>query len=291
MNTAPVPSPANVEAAFEAVTPRYSELSGQVAVVTGAAKGIGQGIAIRLAAEGMHLVAADIDDAALESTARALRSCGASVLGVVGDLSRTDDIDALFGKAVEAFGTVDALVNNAADLNRRRLLDEHDELLDRQLATNVRGPYLCSQRAAAIMRESGGGNIVHISSVGAVRAHHVGFPYDVTKGAINAMTLAMAIDLGGYGIRVNAIGPGVTHTYRTEPYAEQDPDSYQTTAERIPLGRWGTVSDIGAMVAFLVSPEASYITGQIIHVDGGITAQLSPRGPNGLERGDRRSRQ
>ncbi|NNC92337.1 MAG: glucose 1-dehydrogenase [Acidimicrobiia bacterium] len=269
------------------MTPRYPELAGRVAVVTGAAKGIGQGIAGRLAVEGMRIVAADIDRGALQDTGDALRAIGATVLDVNGDLSRVADIDALFDSALDTFGTVDVLVNNAANLQRRRLLDEHEALLELQIATNITAPYLCSQRAAAIMRDGGGGNIVHISSVGAVRAHHRGFPYDVTKGAINAMTLAMAIDLGGYGIRVNAIGPGVTHTYRTDAGADKNPEAYRTTSERIPLGRFGTTSDVAAMVAFLVSPEADYITGQILHVDGGITAQLSPRGPDGLEHGDR----
>ena len=235
----------------------------------------------------MKVVAADLDRDALKRTADDLRSFGATVLDVHGDLSQPEDIASLFDAVLESFGTVDALVNNAADLHRRRLLDEHDELLDLQLATNVRGPYQCSQRAAAVMRDSGGGSIVNISSVGAARAHHRGFPYDVTKGAINAMTLAMAVDLGEYGIRVNAIGPGVTHTYRTDPYLAADPDSYQTTAARIPLARWGTVADVGSMVAFLVSTEASYLTGQIIHVDGGISAQLTPKGPGGLESSDR----
>jgi 3-oxoacyl-[acyl-carrier protein] reductase len=174
------------------------------------------------------------------------------------------------------------LVNNAADLHRSRLLDEHAALLELQLATNVRGPYVCSQKAAAIMREGGGGSIIHISSVGAVRAHHRGFPYDVTKGAINAMTLAMAVDLGEYGIRVNAVGPGVTRTYLTE--AMTTPAARRATEQGIPLRRSGTVADIGAMVAFLASSEASYVTGQVIYVDGGITAQLSPQGPGALEK-------
>ena len=134
------------------------------------------------------------------------------------------------------------------------------------------------------MREAGGGAIIHISSVGALRAHHRGFPYDVTKGAINAMTMAMAVDLGEYGIRVNAIGPGVTRTYLTE--ASTTPADRRATEAGIPLQRSGTVDDIGALVASLSSSEASYITGQVIYVDGGITAQLSPRGPGALEKGD-----
>lgn len=264
--------------------PRYPELAGQVAVVTGAAKGIGRGIAARMVAEQMSVVAADIDEEALSDTAEALSSGGAEVVAFSGDLSRTEAVDQLFKETEMRFGRIDLLVNNAADLQRRRLLDEHTDLLDLQLATNVRGPYLCSQRAAAIMRDHGGGSIVHISSVGAIRAHHRGLPYDVTKGAINAMTLAMAVDLGEYGIRVNAIGPGVTFK---QDAVHRDEAARRTTEGRIPLRRSGTVGDIAAMVAFLASSESSYVTGQVIYVDGGITAQLSPEGPWALEQDSR----
>ncbi len=254
---------------------RYPDLAGKVAVVTGAARGIGRGIAERLLGEGMNVVAADIDQSTLSETTDALAQSGGNVLAFAGDLARDESIDGLFDAAIETFGAVDVLVNNAADLRRRRLLDEHTEILDIQLATNIRSPYLCSQRAAASMRESGGGSIIHISSVGALRAHHRGFPYDVTKGAMNAMTLAMAVDLGEYGIRVNAIGPGVTRTEQTD--ANGDEESRRTTEGRIPLRRSGTVHDTASMVAFLASSDASYVTGQVIYVDGGITAQLSPQ--------------
>lgn len=258
---------------------RYPELAGKVAVITGAAKGIGRGIAARLVAEGMAIVAADVDGDALSGTSEAFRDAGAQILPFKGDLSEAAAIEQLFTETVERFGTVDVLVNNAADLRRRRLLDEHSEVLDDQLAINIRSPYLCSQRAASIMRDGSGGSIVHISSVGALRAHHRGFPYDVTKGAINAMTLAMAVDLGEYGIRVNAIGPGVT-VKRERPSNETE---QRITESRIPLRRSGTVHDIAAMAAFLASSESSYVTGQVIYVDGGITAQLSPPGPDALE--------
>lgn len=255
---------------------RYAELQSQVAVVTGAARGIGAGIAARLAAEGMHVVAADRDRVALDRTVDQLNDQGATVLGVVGDLSHGTDIDRLFEDAVSRFDTVDLLVNNAADLQRSSLLEEHRALLDLQLATNIGGPYLCAQRAAGIMERNGGGGIVNISSVGAIRAHHRGLPYDVTKGAVNAMTRAMAVDLGEAGIRVNAIGPGVTKTYRSKTENGSD----RAVAERIPLRRAGTIDDIASAVAFLASNQASYITGQVLYVDGGITAQLSPPGPN-----------
>jgi 3-oxoacyl-[acyl-carrier protein] reductase len=264
-----------IEAQFDQLSARYPELAGQVAVVTGGAKGIGQGIVLRLAREGMRVVVADIDEEALASTSAALHRLGVDEMPYCGDLSQPDAIQRLFEQTTQQYGRVDLLVNNAADLERRRLLDEHDALLERQLATNIRGPYLCSVHAAKVMRESSGGSIVHISSVGAFRAHWDGFPYDVTKGAINAMTWAMAIDLAEYNIRVNAIGPGATRTYRTPP---DDHPVIQRMASRIPLGRLGTAVELGSLVAFLASPEASYITGQVIYVDGGLTAQLTPKG-------------
>ncbi len=258
---------------------RHPDLRGGVAVVTGAAKGIGRGIATRLIAEGMTVVLVDIDGDALdqtivELTPTAARHSAAELTPLVADLGRPADIATLFETVVSDHGTVDLLVNNAADLARQEALDEHPELLDHQLAVNLRGPYLCSQHAARLMRDTGGGSIVNLSSAGAAQAHHRGLPYDVTKGAINAMTMAMAIDLGRFGIRVNAIGPGAIHTHRVDSV---EPERRQQVSARIPLLRYGTVDDIAAAVAFLASTDAAYITGQTLYVDGGITAQLTPR--------------
>ena len=180
---------------------RYPDLAGRTAVVTGAAKGIGKGIACRLAREGMNLVAADKDGESLDDTMRTLEELGAAVEAVRADLTQPDAVDAVFDVTLERFGAVDVLVNNAADLQRRPILDEHRALLDLQLATNVRSPYLCSQRAASAMTAGAGGSIVLVSSVGADRAHQHGLPYDMTKGAINALARAMAVELGPLGIR------------------------------------------------------------------------------------------
>ncbi|MDW3179570.1 MAG: glucose 1-dehydrogenase [Acidimicrobiia bacterium] len=251
-------------------TARHPELSGRVAVVTGAAAGIGEGVARRLAAEAMSVVLADIDAEKLDHTTSSVVSAGATAMAVHADLSDVDGVDALFAQTHERFGKIDLLVNNAADLRRHEFVDAHDALLEHQLATNVRGPYLCAQRAAVAMKEIGGGSIINISSVGGVQAHQTGNPYDLTKGAIDSMTRAMAVELGQFSIRVNAIGPGVTSTHRSRSIGDGVGD------ERIPLRRFGTVDDIAAMVAFLASDEAAYVTGQILYVDGGITAQLSP---------------
>lgn len=258
---------------------RYPELAGRTAVVTGAAKGIGNSIACRLAREGMNLVVADMDRESLDDTVRTLEGLGAAVEAVCADLTDEDAVDTVFDITLERFGSVDVLVNNAADLRRRSVLEEHRALLDLQLATNVRSPYLCSQRAASAMTATGG-SIVLVSSVGADRAHQHGLPYDMTKGAINALTRALAVELGPLGIRVNAVGPGVTRTYRWPP---EDPATGPPgVVTQIPLQRPGTVDDIASAVAFLASGEAGYITGQVLYVDGGITAQLSPPGPLAL---------
>lgn len=264
-----------IKEAYQLLIPRYPELEGQVAIITGGANGIGQGIVLRLVREGMRVVIADIDGEALALTMDSLQHLGAEVRAFQGDVGQPEAVKQLFQETIKAFGDVHLLVNNAADLERRRLLEEHEDLLNRQISTNLLGPYLCSIQAAKFMRQGGGGNIIHISSVGALRAHWKGFPYDVTKGAVDAMTRAMAIDLAEYKIRVNGIAPGAIRTNRIPPNKHP---LVQEMSARIPLQRFGLVSEISSVVAFLASPEASYITGQILYTDGGITAQLAPPG-------------
>jgi 3-oxoacyl-[acyl-carrier protein] reductase len=261
---------------FNVIRPRYSELAGQVAIITGSSRGIGKGTAIRLAREGMKVVINSRDAEAVAATAGELRGAGAEVLAIPGDVSQTDVVQRLFDETLAAWGSVDLLVNNAADLRRVRFFDVSQEMFDGQLWSNIRGPWLCSHRAAEVMRDAGRGNIIHISSVGGLRAHLPGLPYDMTKGALDAMTRAMALELADYGIRVNAIAPGPIVNERWA--ARMNTQRAQEAAARVPLSRFGMPEEIGAAVAFLASPDAAYVTGQIIYVDGGLTAQLSPRG-------------
>jgi NAD(P)-dependent dehydrogenase (short-subunit alcohol dehydrogenase family) len=259
---------------YESIPRRYPELQGQVAIVTGSSRGIGKGTAQRLAREGMRIVLHGYDAAELKATADEFRALNLPVAAVHADFSKTDAVDVLFEGALKAFGTVDLLVNNAADLRRTSIFNVDTALLDHQLAVNLRAPYLAAQRAAEIMLPKKHGNIVSISSVGGARAHWDGLPYDVTKGGIDAMTRAMALDLANEGIRVNAIAPGAILVDRG---GQRDEEVIRLLARRVPADRFGTPLEIGAAVAFLASDDAAYITGHILFVDGGLTAQLSGR--------------
>jgi 3-oxoacyl-[acyl-carrier protein] reductase len=258
---------------YQTIQPRYGELKDRVALVTGAGRGIGRGIAFRLAREQMRVVINDRDADAAYDTTEQLKRSGAQALAVVADLSQAPAIDQLINQALSEYATIDVLVNNAAILAREELQAVKQQLWDLEFAVNVKAPFLLSQRAAAAMRQKGRGVIIHISSVSGLRAHFQGLPYNATKGAIDAMTRAMGIELAEQGIRVNGVAPGAIHTERRRPL--DDPRT-KAMAELVPARRMGLPEDIAATVAFLASDESSYIIGQTLYVDGGITAQLSP---------------
>lgn len=258
---------------FRAAPARYPEVRGQVAIVTGSSRGIGAAIAARLAREGMRLVVTGLDMAETDDAVAALHGEGVEALAVSGDLSDDRLIDALFERTLAAFGRLDVLVNNAADLRRVRADELDTALLDSQMAINLRVPMLLALRAAKIMQASGTrGSIINISSVGGLRPHLPGMPYDVAKGALDALTRTLAVDVGEYGIRVNGVAPGFTPTQVTPDDAEY----LREASAYLPLRTPGLPEDIGAAVAFLASPDARYITGQTIYVDGGLSTQLHP---------------
>ena len=177
-----------------------ARLRGEVAVVTGAGGGIGGAVAQRLAAEGAAVVVDDIHEEAVESTVAAIRAAGGEATGVVADVGRADEVDALFDRAVEAFDTVTILVNNAGLIGQTcHFLDADEGWWDRLLTTNLKSVFLCSHRAAQIMSRHGGGAIVSSSSGGATKAHRGEAAYDASKGGIEALTRAMALDLAPYG--------------------------------------------------------------------------------------------
>lgn len=248
-------------------------LAGKVAVVTGSGRGIGRGIASRLAGDGAHLVLNARTSGAIESFAKELRRSGAKALPVAADVGQADEVDGLFGKTLDEYGGVDILVNNAGWANPIcHFLELDEEHWDSVLQTNLKSVYLCSHRAANLMVDQGRtGAIVNIGSFGAARAHRSQSAYDATKGAIESFSRAMALDLAPFGIRVNVVGPGAIHTEEHEPQGQA---AKRRRGETVPLGRVGLPADIAPAVAFLVSDDAAYITGQVVYVDGGVLAQL-----------------
>jgi len=223
----------------------------------------------------MRLVITSSTAEEVRDTAAGLREVGVEVLEFVGDIGDARIVDQLFQATMDQFGTLDLLVNNAGRLGSPPFPELDEARFDAMLNTNVKGPFLCSSRAVEIMSTHTGGSIIHISSVGGLRAHERGVPYDMTKAALDGLTRAMGIELADYGIRVNAIAPGAIHTERTPPLGDAE---VSARAQRIPMRRLGSTLEIGSVVAFLASSDASYITGQVLYVDGGITAQLYPRG-------------
>lgn len=260
---------------YESIQPRYPEFRGKIALITGSSMGIGKGIALRLAREGMQVIVHGKEQEEVAKTVQTLQALGATAWGICADFSKPDGVEQLFDGVRKHYSELFLLVNNAADLRRTHFNEATVEMLDHQLSVNIRTPYLCCLQAAPMMQPQKQGAIINISSVGGLRAHWSGLPYDMTKGALNAMTRAMALDLARDGIRVNAIAPGAIRGQRTPP---PDNQFALSVSARIPLGRFGTALEIGATVAFLASSDAEYITGQVLYVDGGITAQLSPPG-------------
>ena len=265
---------ASIAEIYGSVPARYPELRDKVAIVTGSSRGIGAGIAARLAREGMRVVITGLDVAETEAAAGALRNAGAETLALPGDLTTPEAIDQLFARTLSEYGGLHLLVNNAADLRRAPVDVLGMPLIELQIAINLRTPLLCALRAVAIMKRAGEGSIVNISSVGGLRVHNPGLPYDLTKGALDAMTRALGVEIAATGIRVNAVAPGWTPVIETK----EDEDYVRDMAPFVPMNKAGRPQDIGALVAFLASDDATYITGQVIYVDGGLATQLHPPG-------------
>jgi 3-oxoacyl-[acyl-carrier protein] reductase len=252
------------------VTPRLAE---RVAIVTGASRGIGKGIAQRLASEGARVAITARGANALAAAAREIASSGGSVMAVPGDAGSRPEVEALFERVLAAWNRVDILVNNAAWASpHAHILDMDPQHWETVLRTNLTSVYLHCHRAANIMVDQGiRGSIINISSFAAARAHRNMAAYDATKGGMEAMTRSMAIDLAPFGIRVNVVGPGAIHT---EEFEAEGEEGRRRRGQTVPLGRVGYPSDVAGAVAFLASDDASYITGQVLYVDGGMLAQL-----------------
>lgn len=246
-------------------------LEGRAAIVTGSASGIGRATARLFAREGALLVLADRNRAAGEREAAALAADGAEVDFVATDISRTVDAEAVVAAAVARHGRLDVLVNNAGIYPRTGRLHEVGDLeWDLTMATNLRGTFLCCRAAIPHMLASGGA-IVNLSSGSGLRGSPNGVAYGATKAAILHLTRTAALEYAPEGIRVNAVVPGLTDTPQARG-STGSREAYENWERRLPLGRAATPEEVAAVILFLASDEASYVTGAEYVVDGGRTA-------------------
>lgn len=244
------------------------KLKDRIAIVTGAAKGIGLACAERFAADGAIVIMSDVDDGAGEAAAKAI---GATYIHC--DVSRASDVDALVEGVVRRFGAIDILMNNAGIAMAGDFLSITEADLDKVLGINLKGSFLMLQACARHMvkqAEAGRkpGAIINMSSVNDTLAIPTIVSYCMSKGGVSQLTRATSIYLAPYGIRVNAIGPG---SIRTDMYkgVVADPAAVKRVMSRTPMGRPGEPSEVASIAAFLASDDASYVTGETIYVDGG----------------------
>jgi NAD(P)-dependent dehydrogenase (short-subunit alcohol dehydrogenase family) len=256
------------------------ELDDKVAIVTGAASGIGRTTAHRLARAGAAVLVADLDGAGADRVAGEIANEGGRALGHALDVSQEAEVSAMIGAAVSAFGGLDILHNNAAAIGKASPGRDMDitridvEVWDRTMAVNLRGVMLGCKHAIPHMLERGGGSIINTSSGSAQRGDLTIPAYAVSKGGVDTLTLYVATQYGKQGIRCNAIAPGLILTHAVENFG--GPDYVNMLEEHHLTPRVGTPEDIAETVLFLASDAAGFITGQVINVDGGILSHAPP---------------
>jgi len=253
---------------------KMEDLKGKVALITGARRGMGRTHALALAKKGVKVIVTDIDLADCQKVADEIKSQGGQALALKLDVSKKTDVEQVVKKIVEQFGRLDILINNAGIAQFKPFLQLTEEEWDRTLDINLKGQFFCSQAAALVMKEKGGGVIVNISSV-AMGQQGIGFPniahYCASKGGIVALTEALAVELAPFKIRVNAIAPGMIETPMIEP-VKKDPKTLEGLLARVPLHRIGKPEEVSELVLFLASDSSSYMTGSTVVIDGGWLA-------------------
>lgn len=240
-----------------------------VALVTGAGRGIGLATARRFLAEGWRVALLDIDPALLDA-AMADLAAPAATLALPSDVAEVASVQASVRRAAAHFGRLDALVNNAGTAVFKPMLETTPEEWARVMAVNLTGPFVATNAAAPLMAEGGGGAVVNITSISGLRASTLRVAYGTSKAALAHLTKQQAVELAALGIRVNAVAPGPVDTAMAK--AVHSPEIRKDYHDTIPLNRYGLESELAETIVFLCSARASYITGQVIAVDGGFEA-------------------
>jgi 3-oxoacyl-[acyl-carrier protein] reductase len=247
-------------------------LTGRVAMVTGAGRGIGAATAKRLAQDGATVAVIDLREADTEATVKAIQEAGGTAIGIGCDVSQAAQVDEAVSKIVEDFGRLDILVNNAGVIRDNLLFKMTESDWDMVMNVHLKGAFLCTRAAQAHMVTQKYGKIVNTSSTSAL-GNRGQANYSAAKMGLQGFTRTLAIELGPYNINVNAVAPGFIDTDMTKATAERvgvDPEAFKKmAAEQVPLRRVGKPEDIANVVAFLVSEDASYVSGQVIYIAGG----------------------
>lgn len=244
------------------------DLTNKTAIVTGAGRGIGKAIALKLASFGANIVVNDIPSSAdADETAKEIEAMGRGALVYKGDVRNFDDVSEMVKKTLDKFGSVDILINNAG-ITRDNLIMRMDEKdFDDVIAINLKGAFNCIKAVTRPMMKQRSGAIVNMASVVGIMGNAGQANYSASKAGLIGLTKSTAKELSSRGIRANAIAPGFIESLMTDKLPDNVKEDY---FKAIPLGRFGTAEDIANTAAFLVSDMASYITGQVIHIDGGL---------------------
>jgi len=242
-------------------------MDSKVAIITGSGRGIGKAIAKKLAQQGMDIVICDIDSDAINATVSELKELGSNAIGIKVDVTNGEEVGRLFDQTLEAFGRVDVLVNNAGITRDTLLIRMNESDWDAVIAVNLKGTFNCLKAAAKIMMKQRQGKIVNIASVVGVMGNVGQANYAASKGGVISLTKSAAKELAARNITVNAVAPGYIETEMTKNLPESVKNAFLNI---VPLKRPGTPEDVANVVSFLVSPDADYMTGQVIHVDGGM---------------------
>jgi len=248
------------------------QTSKRTALVTGAATGIGRGIAMRLAADGCMVAIADIQARLIGEAAEEIQRRSGRAVCIVADISRQEDIDRMVRETVEAFGAIDILVNNAGVATAGFIDAVPDSEIDRVFGVNLLGAIKVTRAAAPYLKKSGRGRVINISSVEGIRGSGLLPVYSSTKAGLIGLTRANAVELAGAGVTVNAICPGAIQTDMLGPFLA-DEKFKKKMLSGIPMRRLGLPEDVAAAVSFLASEGAGYITGNVMVVDGGMTVK------------------